>query len=149
MHSLEFYGQLSFIKGGLIYADRLTTVSPSYAGEIRTEQHGCGLDGVLRDRGEHLSGILNGVHQADWDPETDPHLPANYHADDLRNKARCKQNLVRELRLDVGREEQPLVGFIGRLVEQKGIDLIVEIDRKSTRLNSSHVAISYAVFCLK
>ncbi len=127
MHSLEFYGQLSFIKGGLIYADRLTTVSPSYAGEIRTEQHGCGLDGVLRDRGEHLSGILNGVHQADWDPETDPHLPANYHADDLRNKARCKQNLVRELRLDVGREEQPLVGFIGRLVEQKGIDLIVEI----------------------
>lgn len=126
MHSLEFYDQLSFIKGGLIYADRLTTVSPSYAEEIRTEDYGCGLDGVLRARGKHLSGILNGVHQADWNPQTDPHLPARYHVGDLSNKALCKQHLVQELGLQVGREEQPLIGFIGRLVEQKGIDLIVE-----------------------
>lgn len=125
MHSLEFYGQLSFIKGGLIYADRLTTVSPSYAQEIRTEEYGCGLDGVLRARGEHLSGILNGVHQADWNPRSDPHLAAHYHAGDLSNKARCKQSLVQELGLHVGHEGQPLIGFIGRLVEQKGIDLIL------------------------
>lgn len=126
MHSLEFYGQLSFIKGGLIYADRLTTVSPSYAQEIRTEEYGCGLDGVLRARGEHLSGILNGVDQADWNPRSDPHLAAHYHAGDLSNKARCKQSLVQELGLHVGHEGQPLIGFIGRLVEQKGIDLILE-----------------------
>lgn len=126
MHSLEFYGKLSFIKGGLIYADRLTTVSPNYAEEIRIEEYGCGLDGVLRARENHLSGILNGVHQADWNPQADPHLPAHYHAGDLSNKALCKQNLVQELGLHVGDKEHPLISFIGRLVEQKGIDLILD-----------------------
>lgn len=126
MDSLEFYGQLSFIKGGLVYADRLTTVSPSYAEEVRAEAYGCGLDGVLRAREEHLVGILNGVDQADWNPASDAHLPANYHVNDLRNKSLCKQSLLQELGLHLGRDDQPLVGFIGRLVEQKGIDLIVE-----------------------
>jgi starch synthase len=125
MDSLEFYGQLSFIKGGLVYADMLTTVSPGYAGEICTSEYGCGLDGLLRARKEHLRGILNGVRYADWNPKEDPHLPAHYDAVNLENKTVCKHDLLQQLQLHTGHTDRPLLGFVGRLVEQKGIDLIL------------------------
>ncbi|MES1953322.1 glycogen synthase GlgA [Salinisphaera hydrothermalis] len=122
--ALEFHGQLSFIKGGLAFADALTTVSPTYAREICTPHAGHGLDGLLRARGECLSGVLNGLDPDVWNPADDPHLPACFDAEDLRGKRRCKKALQHELGL-AQRAEAPLCGVISRLVAQKGIDLIL------------------------
>ena len=122
--AMEFYDQLSFVKAGLVFADALTTVSPTYAREIRTHQSGGGLDALLRERAVDLHGILNGIDVAEWDPATDPHLPARFSARALAGKARCKAALQREDGLPV-RPEVPLIAMISRLVEQKGIDLLV------------------------
>ena len=122
--AMEFYDQLSFVKAGLVFADALTTVSPTYAREIRTHQSGGGLDALLRERAVDLHGILNGIDVAEWDPATDPHLPARFSARALAGKARCKAALQREAGLPV-RPEVPLIAMISRLVEQKGIDLLV------------------------
>ncbi|MCH8497598.1 MAG: glycogen synthase GlgA [Marinobacter sp.] len=123
MDGLEFYGQLAFIKGGIMFADQLSTVSPRYSEEIQQPQFGWGLDGALRHRHDRLHGILNGIDDEIWNPATDPHLAAHYHRDDLSGKAVCKQDLQRQLGLPV-RAEIPLLAFVGRLVEQKGVDLI-------------------------
>lgn len=125
MAGLEFYGQLAFIKGGLAYADQLTTVSPTYAREIQTTGEGHGMDGLLRYRRQRLSGILNGIDTREWDPKTDPYLSGHYDRLTLEQKKACKQSLQDALGLapDPGR---PLLGFIGRLVHQKGVDLIME-----------------------
>ncbi len=120
---LEFYGEINFLKAGMVFADALTTVSPRYAAEIQTPAFGEGLDGVLRARGAALRGILNGIDDAVWDPATDPHLPARYRAGDLAGKARCKRALQAELGLDVG-DDAPLLGVVSRLAEQKGFDLL-------------------------
>lgn len=122
---LEFYGQLSFIKGGLVFSDRITTVSPGYAREIQTPEYGYGLDGLLRHRQAHLSGILNGIDTRSWDPQTDQHLASHYRADDLRGKVWCRTALCRELGLEAG--SGPILGFIGRLVEQKGVDWLLAV----------------------
>ncbi|HTN51116.1 MAG TPA: glycogen synthase GlgA, partial [Anaeromyxobacter sp.] len=119
----EFHDQLSFMKAALSFADALTTVSPTYAREIVTPDGGHGLDLVLRHRRADLHGILNGIDVSEWDPARDPHLPAHFRADDLSGKARCKEALARELSLPV-RPEVPLVGMVGRLAEQKGVDLV-------------------------
>jgi len=121
---LEFHGQLSFIKGGVGFADRLNTVSPTYAREICTPEFGCGLDGLLRHRGDRLSGILNGIDTRLWNPQNDPYLNHHYSADDLAGKRANKIALQSELGLnsDPG---VPLAGFIGRLVHQKGVDLLL------------------------
>ncbi len=121
---LEFYGKINCLKGGLIYANRLATVSPTYAGEIQTKAFGCGLEGVLAPRRHELVGILNGIDLDEWNPATDPRLPARYTPDALSGKARCKSALQREQ----GLTEAPalLIGLIQRLVEQKGMDLLVE-----------------------
>jgi starch synthase len=95
--ALEFYGQLSFMKAALVHAKRVNTVSPTYAREICTPKFGWGLDGLLRDRGGHLSGILNGVDYSVWNPGTDPALPKTYTADQLRGKKVCKLKLQAEL----------------------------------------------------
>jgi starch synthase len=121
---LEFYGQVSFIKGGLVFADAITTVSPSYAQEIQTAEFGCGLDGVLRARTKHLSGILNGIDMDEWNPGTDPLIHQHYNRRTLKQKTHNKTKLQTELGLVVS-ETIPLLGFIGRLVEQKGIDLLL------------------------
>lgn len=121
---LEFHGQLAFIKGGLVYADRITTVSPSYAREILTPAHGVGLDGLLRYRADAVSGILNGIDDEVWDPMRDAFLAAPFDSDNLEEKAVNKDQLRRAGGLDPA-ANPPLVGFIGRLVEQKGIDLLL------------------------
>jgi starch synthase len=122
---LEFWGEINYLKAGLVFADALTTVSPRYAAEIQTPAFGEGLDGVLRARRAALRGILNGIDAAVWDPATDPHLPARYGAGDLAGKARCKRALQAELGLDV-RDDVPLLGIVSRLAEQKGFDLLAE-----------------------
>jgi starch synthase len=122
---VEYYGQLSFIKAGIVYADRVTTVSPNYAREIQTPEFGHGLDGLLRERRATLSGILNGIDDRVWNPARDPFLVAPYSRQRLAGKAACKIALQEEfgLRVDAG---LPLAGMVSRMVEQKGIDLLIE-----------------------
>lgn len=130
---LEFHGDLNLMKAGIVFADALSTVSPTYAGEIQTAAYGCGLEGALRQRQEVLTGILNGVDYQQWNPATDTQLPQTY---DVRTwtsgKAACKAALQKELALPVA-SDTPLVGIVGRLVEQKGIDLIVDIIERWAR----------------
>ncbi len=121
---LEFYEQLSFLKAGLMYADRITTVSPTYAQEIATAEFGSGLDGVIRQRADVVSGILNGVDPEVWSPATDPLLAARYGAEDLAGKARCKAALQAEFSLEP-RADAPLFCIVSRLTSQKGLDLLL------------------------
>lgn len=125
IHGLEFHAQLNFMKAGLYYADRVTTVSPNYAREIQGPEQGCGLDGLLRARAHDLSGILNGVDGAVWDPATDALLPAYYGANDMTGKARCRTALRRELGLAT-RSDGPLYCVVSRLTEQKGLHLVLQ-----------------------
>jgi len=122
---LEFYGQMSFIKGGLAFADAITTVSPSYALEIQTPAFGCGLDGLLRARQDDLAGILNGIDTDEWNPGSDKLIAQNYNRRKLNQKVNNKLALQAQLGLPVN-AQTPMLGFIGRLVEQKGIDLILD-----------------------
>jgi starch synthase len=124
--AMEFHDRLNFMKAGLTFADALTTVSPTYAKEILTPEHGYGLDPLLRYRRRDLHGILNGIDVAQWDPARDPHLPARYGPRSLEGKAACKKALQAELGLPV-RADVPLVGMVGRLAEQKGIDLVAAV----------------------
>jgi starch synthase len=126
---LEFWGRVSFLKAGIVWADAITTVSPTYAREIQTPEHGFGMEGVLRERAGRLSGILNGVDYSEWDPGTDAHLAACYSADDLSGKRASKKALLAELRLpdDEAALERPLVGIVSRFAAQKGFDLLMEI----------------------
>jgi len=123
---LEFYGNISYIKGGIALADALNTVSPTYAREIQTPEYGFGLDGALRARAGALSGILNGVDYREWNPETDPHIPAHYGPQDLSGKRECKRRLLEELGLPGEAMERPLLGIVSRFTRQKGADLIAE-----------------------
>ena len=124
VEKLEFYGRLSFLKGGLVCADALTTVSPTYAGEIQSEALGCGLDGVLRERHADLSGIANGIDTTVWDPAGDALIARNYDAAAIDAKRINKRALQERLGLAAD-EEVPLLGMVGRLTHQKGIDLVL------------------------
>ncbi|MEX1168108.1 MAG: glycogen synthase GlgA [Hydrogenophaga sp.] len=121
---VEFWGQVSFMKSGLHYADRITTVSPTYAREIQAAEHGCGFDGLLRHRQHALSGILNGVDDALWNPATDPHLPFHFSAGQTAGKSRCKAALQQEMGLD-GDATACLFTVVSRLTEQKGLPLVL------------------------
>ena len=125
MNGLEFHGQLSFIKGGLAYADKITTVSPSYADEILQPEYGYGLDGLLKSRSKHLSGILNGIDEKHWNPGTDHHLKQKYNRRSLDKKSVNKTELQKKLSLPVD-ASIPMIGMISRLVEQKGLDIILQ-----------------------
>jgi starch synthase len=135
---MEHYGRLNFLKTGIVFADSITTVSPTYALEIQGEELGCGLEGTLRHRAADLSGILNGIDASEWNPATDRNLPANFFAPaapnelidekSLDSKQRCKVELQSELRLAVD-PNRPLVGIVGRLVSQKGWSLILPVMR--------------------
>ncbi len=128
---LEFYGRINLLKGGIVFADALTTVSPTYAKEIQTPESGCGLDGVLREKADRLVGILNGIDDKVWDPARDPHLPARYSVRDLERtapgakwgKTVCREALIEKAGLE--HTEKPLFGVISRLVEQKGIPILL------------------------
>jgi len=122
MHQLEFHGRVSFLKGGLVHAGAINTVSPTYAREIQTGEFGCGLDGLLRERHAVLSGILNGIDTDAWNPASDPHLAQPYDASSLDRKASNKRALQRRLNLEPS--DELLIGLVGRLTHQKGIDLV-------------------------
>jgi len=124
IHGLEFFGKVNFMKSGLHYADRITTVSPSYAREIQTPEFGFGMDGLLRSRAGVLTGILNGVDRAVWNPSTDTYIAARFSRHDPEGKARCKASLRSELGLASG--PGPVFGVVSRLTAQKGLDLVLE-----------------------
>ena len=124
--ALEFHGQLSCMKAGLVFAHRVTTVSPSYAKEIATAAFGCGLEGVVRSRGSAVAGILNGVDPAVWNPATDPAIAQTYSAGTMRGKAQCKVALQKALGLRVD-GAAPLLAVVSRLTSQKGLDLILAV----------------------
>ncbi len=121
---LEFHGQFSFMKAGLTYAQRVTTVSPTYAGEMATVEYGCGLDGLVRTRGKDVSGILNGVDPAVWSPDSDTSITARYSRDALDGKAQCKHALQQALGLEAD-AQAPLFAVVSRLTSQKGLDLVL------------------------
>ncbi len=120
---IEFWGRVNVLKGGLAFADLLTTVSRQYAAEIQTPEFGCGLDGVLRDRRDDLVGIQNGVDYTVWDPASDVFIPARFTAEDLSGKAACKRHLQEAHGLAVD-PAVPVLGLVARLAEQKGVDLL-------------------------
>ena len=124
--AMEYYGQCSFIKAGLVYADHITTVSPTYAEEICHAPGGMGLEGLLSERRERLVGILNGIDVDTWNPASDPLLKQPYDADSLQDKALNKRALQRELGLREC-DDRPLLGFVGRLAEQKGLELLLPV----------------------
>lgn len=123
---VEFYGQLSFLKSGLHFADRLTTVSPRYAEEIQTPEYGCGLDGLLRSRRERLTGILNGIDTQRWNPAADPLIARPYDRTKLEAKADNKRQLQAQLGLPID-TAVPLLGCVARVTYQKGLDLLPQI----------------------
>lgn len=128
---VEFYGKVNLLKTGIVFADMINTVSPTYAREIREPEQGCGLEGVLRERAGELTGILNGIDVADWNPAIDPFIEENFSSDfDVRigssGKLACKRALQKEanLKQDI---DMPLIGIVGRLASQKGWSLIVPV----------------------
>jgi starch synthase len=121
---IEFYGKLNFLKGGLVFSDFLTTVSPTYAREIQTPEYGEGLDGVLRERAGDLVGILNGIDYEVWNPATDAEIPKRFGPEDLEGKTACKAALREEMGLTDPGRPAPLVGVVSRLADQKGLDLV-------------------------
>ena len=124
--AMEFHNQFSFIKGGLVFADWITTVSPTYAQEIQTSEYGFGLEGLISHRGDKLTGIVNGVDYSVWNPARDPHIPVQYNARSLPHKLENKQTLQKHFALPVD-DTTPVFAVISRLVEQKGIDLVLDI----------------------
>jgi starch synthase len=125
--ALEYYGKVNFLKGGIIFSDAITTVSPKYAQEIQTPEYGFGLDGVIRQRGDRLTGILNGVDYKVWSPETDKLIVQNYAVHNLELKRVCKKDLLEVYKLPAANIDRPLIGIVSRFDEQKGFDLIAEI----------------------
>ncbi len=130
MEGLEFYGQMSLLKAGIVFAHAVTTVSPTYAEEIQTHEFGCGFDGLLRSMKDRLFGILNGIDEKEWDPAKDVHLHAPYSRQDLSGKKQCKNALLKELGLPMRLMNGPLLGMVSRLVSQKGCELLLEAAEK-------------------
>jgi len=123
LERLEFYGKVSFLKGGLVYSDELTTVSPRYAEEIQTKEYGCGMEGVLQTRRNNLAGIVNGIDPEEWDPEKDPDIPTHFGPKKIEGKAANKAGLQKENRFKVD-DRIPLLGIVTRLADQKGLDIL-------------------------
>ncbi len=123
---IEFFGNVNFLKGGLVFSDYLTTVSRKYAQEIQTREYGYGLDGVVRGRADRLVGILNGVDYGVWSPERDKFIAAKYSAKDLTGKQICKQALLELFGLPAEQLAKPVIGIVSRFADQKGFDLIAE-----------------------
>jgi starch synthase len=131
MSKMEFFGQVNFLKGALVYADFITTVSKKYSHEIQTAEYGFGLEGVLRDRAATVTGILNGVDYDEWSPQTDKFITAKYSPQDLSGKPKCKQDLLHAFGIanaDASSNSKvPVIGIVSRFAAQKGFDLISQI----------------------
>lgn len=132
---LEFWGQISLLKAGINYADAITTVSPTYAGEIQMPEYGMGMEGVLERRKSNLHGILNGIDYRQWDPAHDRLIPGNYTPDALKGKALCKASLIKEMGLDGSMIKRPLLSMVSRLDKQKGLDVLLEVLEQILRLD--------------
>jgi starch synthase len=143
VRGLEFWDRISFLKAGVNFADAVTTVSPRYAQEIQTAEFGYGFDGVMRDRRDALSGILNGIDVERWNPAADPHLPAPYSADDLAGKRAAKRALLEKFGLaaDAAALERPVIGMITRLVDQKGQDLVAAVAGELMELGATFMVL--------
>jgi starch synthase len=139
INGFEFFDRLSFIKAGINFADAITTVSPTYAKEIQRPEYGNSLDGVIRRRGDALVGILNGIDYDEWDPESDPHLPASFSADNLSGKQAAKRALLEAFGFTVTDDllKRPVVGMVSRMVDQKGLDLIAAAAGALTSLDAT------------
>ena len=124
---MEFFGQVNFLKGALVYADFVTTVSKKYSQEIQTTEFGFGLEGVLRDRSATVAGILNGVDYSEWSPQSDKFIAAKYSPGDLANKALCKRDLLASFGITDPDLRLPVIGIVSRFAAQKGFDLIAQV----------------------
>jgi starch synthase len=138
--SIEAFGQVNMLKGGIYHASKITTVSPTYAREIQEPDGGHGLDHLLRYRAADLIGVINGIDEGEWNPETDPHLPERYSAQDLSGKAVCKAALQKAQGLKVD-AKVPLFVVVSRLVDQKGLDLLVQAGDRLMETMDIQVAI--------
>lgn len=130
--ALEFYGRASYLKAGIVFSELVSTVSPTYAEEIQTLEHGHGLEGVLRARAAELTGILNGIDTDEWDPGNDPHIVRTFTPADPSGKADCKADLLRTFGLPTA-PDLPLVGIVSRLVSHKGFDLVASVPEEILR----------------
>jgi starch synthase len=141
---LEFWGQINYLKGGILFADYVTTVSRKYAEEILRPEFGSGLEGVIHQRGDRVSGIINGVDYTVWSPEIDTFIARTYSAHNLDGKKVCKRDLLQQFKLPADKPEhleRPLVGIVSRFVDQKGFDLIAQICGEMMHENLSLVAL--------
>lgn len=126
MGKLEFYGKINFMKGGIVFSEKITTVSPTYSKEILTPEFGYGLDGILRVRQKDLSGIINGIDYEIWNPQKDISIASNYNINELDGKKICKKALLMSL-FKTADFNAPVLGMVSRLSEQKGIDILIEV----------------------
>jgi starch synthase len=124
---MEFYGQVNFLKGALVYSDFVTTVSKRYSHEIQTTEYGFGLEGVLRNRASTVTGILNGVDYDEWSPQTDKFIAAKYSPQDLSGKELCKKDLLNVYGVSDANSKLPVIGVVSRFAAQKGFDLIAQV----------------------
>jgi starch synthase len=124
---MEFFGQVNFLKGALVFADYITTVSKKYSQEIQSIEYGFGLEGVLRNRAATVTGILNGVDYSEWSPQTDKFIAAKYSTDIMAGKAKCKQDLLATFGIENADAKLPVIGIVSRFAAQKGFDLIAQI----------------------
>src|SRR6202043_875746 len=138
---MEFFGQVNFLKGALVYSDYITTVSKKYSQEIQTAEYGFGLEGVLHDRAATVTGILNGVDYDEWSPQTDKFIAAHYSPEDLSGKAKCKQDLLAAFGVTNADLKLPVIGIVSRFAAQKGFDLISQIMDRLAREEMTVVAL--------
>ena len=124
---LEFFGKVNFLKGAIVFADFVTTVSKKYSQEIQTAEYGFGLEGVLKARSATVAGIVNGVDYTEWSPERDPYIAARYSADDFSGKQECKKDLLRQFGLENADPKLPVIGIVSRFAAQKGFDLVAQV----------------------
>lgn len=141
IHGLEYWGQINFLKGGLVFGDFVTTVSRKYAEEIQTPEFGHGLDGVVRNRAATVAGILNGVDYDEWNPATDSFIATHYSRDRLEGKALCKKDLLAAFELPQKNPRQPVIGIVSRFATQKGFDLLAEVADELMTMELSIVAL--------
>ncbi len=133
--ALEYWGDVNWLKGGIVFSEQINTVSEKYAKEIQTPEYGFGLDGLLREHQDKLTGILNGIDYSVWNPQTDKIIPENFSVNNLRGKVACKKSIQRQFGLPTKVGTVPMIGIISRLVDQKGFDIIANVMEELKDMN--------------